>query len=88
MPYTFHDLESEMGPAFHLALHPFDRAPILRHGDFTVYETVAIVGYIDDVFESCVVTKNTVRPHASIGYRAPAPEVFVPALAAWPAAQS
>ena len=30
---------------------------------------------------------NTVRPHASIGYRAPAPEVFIPALAAWPAAQ-
>src|ERR1700726_2526579 len=29
---------------------------------------------------------NTVRPHASIGYRAPAPEGFVPALAAWPAA--
>ena len=30
---------------------------------------------------------NTVRPHASIGYRAPAPQVFIPALAAWPAAQ-
>jgi putative transposase len=30
---------------------------------------------------------NTVRPHASIGYRAPAPEVFVPSFAAWPAAQ-
>ena len=30
---------------------------------------------------------NTVRPHASIGYRPPAPEVFVPALVAWPAAQ-
>ncbi len=29
---------------------------------------------------------NSVRPHASIGYQAPAPEVFVPALAAWPAA--
>src|SRR6202158_4851715 len=29
---------------------------------------------------------NTVRPHASIGYRAPAPVVFVPAFAAWPAA--
>jgi transposase InsO family protein len=28
---------------------------------------------------------NMVRPHASIGYRPPAPEVFVPALAAWPA---
>jgi len=24
---------------------------------------------------------NAVRPHASLGYRAPAPEVFVPALA-------
>ncbi len=31
---------------------------------------------------------NAVRPHASLGYRAPAPEAFVPALAAWPAAQS
>jgi putative transposase len=31
---------------------------------------------------------NAVRPHASIGYQAPAPEVFVPALAAWPAARS
>jgi hypothetical protein len=31
---------------------------------------------------------NAVRPHASPGYRAPAPKVFVPALAAWPAAQS
>jgi len=30
---------------------------------------------------------NAVRPHASIGYRAPAPEVLVPALVAWPAAQ-
>ncbi len=29
---------------------------------------------------------NTVRPHASLGYRAPAPEVFVSRLAgAWPA---
>jgi len=30
---------------------------------------------------------NAVRPHASLGYRAPAPEVFVPAFTAWPAAQ-
>lgn len=28
---------------------------------------------------------NAVRPHGSLGYRAPAPEVFVPAFAAWPA---
>ena len=29
---------------------------------------------------------NGVRPHASLGYRPPAPEVFMPAFSAWPAA--
>ena len=29
---------------------------------------------------------NAVRPHASLGYRPPAPEVMVPTYAAWPAA--
>ncbi len=29
---------------------------------------------------------NTVRPHASLGYKPPAPEVFISALSAWPAA--
>ena len=29
---------------------------------------------------------NAVRPHASLRFRPPAPEVFVPALAAWPVA--
>jgi putative transposase len=27
---------------------------------------------------------NSIRPHASLGYKAPAPEVFVPNLTAWP----
>jgi putative transposase len=30
---------------------------------------------------------NTVRPHESLGYRPPAPEVFMPELAAWPSAR-
>ena len=29
---------------------------------------------------------NTIRPHESLGYKPPAPDVFVPAFAAWPAA--
>jgi putative transposase len=29
---------------------------------------------------------NTVRPHASLGFRLPAPEVVLPAFAAWPVA--
>ncbi len=29
---------------------------------------------------------NTKRPHASLGYKPPAPEVILPAFAAWPSA--
>jgi glutathione S-transferase len=50
VPYQFHDLEPEMGKSTHLALHPFNRVPILRHGDFTLYETSAIVTYVDETF--------------------------------------
>ena len=32
-----------MGKPSHLALHPFNRVPVLQHDDFTVYETSAIV---------------------------------------------
>src|SRR3954447_18244925 len=38
------------------------------------------------VIESWRRHDNSVRPHASLGYRPPAPEVVVPAFAAWPAA--
>ena len=31
---------------------------------------------------------NAVRPHAALGYRSPAPEVFIPTLTAWPAARN
>lgn len=31
---------------------------------------------------------NAVRPHASLNYKPPAPEVLVPALAAWPHSQA
>jgi glutathione S-transferase len=50
VPFTFHDLEPDMGTPSHLALHPFDRVPILRHGEFVLYETSAIVAYLEEVF--------------------------------------
>jgi putative transposase len=28
---------------------------------------------------------NTIKPHASLGYKPPAPQVFIPTFAAWPA---
>ena len=33
----------------HFALHPFGRVPILEHGDFRLYETQAILRYLDRV---------------------------------------
>jgi glutathione S-transferase len=56
--YAFYDLETEMNTPAHLALHPFERVPILRHDDFTLYETGAIVGYVDEVFGSCRLTPS------------------------------
>lgn len=61
IPFNFHDLEPEMGGPSHLALHPFNRVPIFKHGDFTLYETAAIVAYIDDVFEGPPLTPKDSR---------------------------
>ena len=32
-------------------LHPFGRVPVLRHGRFVLYETVAITRYVDAAFD-------------------------------------
>ena len=64
VPYVFHDLETEMNTPSHLGLHPFERVPILRHGDFVVYETAAIVGYVDDAFDGPKLTPADPRQRA------------------------
>ncbi len=64
VPYVFNDLEPVMGKPEHLALHPFNRVPILRHGDFTVYETSAIASYIDEAFDGPRLTPQDVRERA------------------------
>jgi glutathione S-transferase len=64
VPYTFHDLEPDMGSPKHLALHPFDRVPILQHGDFVVYETSAIVAYLEEKFPSPTLYPATVEGRA------------------------
>jgi glutathione S-transferase len=51
VPFEFNDLEPVMGTATHLALHPFNRVPILEHDGFRVYETLAIITYADEAFD-------------------------------------
>jgi glutathione S-transferase len=62
--YTFHDLEPNMGSPKHLALHPFDRVPILRHGDFVLYETSAIVAYLEELFPTPSLEPDTPQDRA------------------------
>ncbi len=57
------------------------RDELLDNGIFYSLEEAKIV------IESWRRHYNTPRPHRSLGYKAPAPEVFVPALAARAAAQ-
>lgn len=43
-------------PQTHLQRHPFGRVPVLSHGDFDIYETVAIARYIDTAFAGPALT--------------------------------
>jgi glutathione S-transferase len=49
--FRFHDTEDEMYTSEHLARHPFGRVPVLKHGDFMLYETRAIAAYVDEVLD-------------------------------------
>src|SRR3954462_7510052 len=52
------------GKPDHLALHPFNRVPILRHGDLTIYETSAIAAYADEAFGGASLTPKDVKARA------------------------
>ncbi|WP_027521238.1 glutathione S-transferase family protein [Bradyrhizobium sp. Ec3.3] len=64
VPYSFHDLEAVMGKPEHLALHPFNRVPILQHGGLTIYETSAIASYVDEAFSGPRLTPQDVGDRA------------------------
>ena len=42
-------LPLEFGKPSHLALHPFGKMPILQHGSRQIYETPAILSYLNDL---------------------------------------
>jgi len=45
----------------YLALHPFGRVPVLQHGDFRLYETQAILRYLDRVLPQPSFTPTDVK---------------------------
>lgn len=48
----------------HLARQPFGRMPTIEHGDFKLYETAAIIRYIDQAFDGAALTAPDIRAHA------------------------
>lgn len=48
----------------HISRHPFGRVPVLQHGDFMLYETQAILRYLDRVIPSPPLTPADPRAAA------------------------
>jgi glutathione S-transferase len=45
-------------------IHPFGKMPAMQHGDFTLYETSAILRYIDEAFDGPRLTPTDLRRRA------------------------
>jgi len=45
-------------------LHPFGRMPAMQHGDFTLFESVAIARYVDEAFEGPALQPADLRERA------------------------
>ena len=53
LPYRLVEVDvfsAEGVPDAHMRRHPFGRIPVLEHGEFGLYETNAIVRYVDEAF--------------------------------------
>ncbi len=48
----------------HMARHPFARMPVLEHGDLVLYETQAILRYLDRIFPEPPLTPTDPRSEA------------------------
>lgn len=51
-------------PASYLELQPFGKIPALKHDDFTLYETAAILRYVDEAFDGPPLQPGSPRPRA------------------------
>ncbi len=48
---AYHLQDIEMGSDEHRELHPFKLIPAMRHGDLTLFESLAIATYVDRAFD-------------------------------------
>ncbi|MFM0594433.1 glutathione S-transferase N-terminal domain-containing protein [Paraburkholderia dilworthii] len=61
------DVFSKTGvPEDHFTRHPFSRVPAFEHGSFPLYDTNAIVRYIDDAFLGCKLQLTEPKARAKV----------------------
>jgi glutathione S-transferase len=91
VPFTHVEVDPfEEVPEWYRGLHPFARVPVLRHGDFAIYETAAIARYVDAVFAGVALVPRAARAAGrmqqvigiidSYGYRLMVRQVFAHAV--------
>jgi glutathione S-transferase len=52
--------------AEHLKLHPFGKMPVMQHGAFFLYETIAIAHYLDEAFSGPALQPQGARARAEM----------------------
>jgi glutathione S-transferase len=57
---------ADMRTAWHLEKHPFGRIPIFEHLDFELYETQAILRYLDEIFPNPPLMPGNPRARARV----------------------
>jgi glutathione S-transferase len=50
----------------HLAMHPFGKMPVLQHGDYVLYESLAIAHYLDRAFPGPALQPSDARGQAEV----------------------
>ncbi|MBH63665.1 MAG: hypothetical protein CL569_14685 [Alphaproteobacteria bacterium] len=62
----FQMVESQPHTQLQNELHPFGKVPAFRHGEFTLYETTAIMRYVDEAFEGPALQPETPAERAQM----------------------
>jgi len=55
----FQMVESQPHTQLQNELYPFGKVPAFRHGEFTLFETTAIMRYVDEAFEGPALQPET-----------------------------
>lgn len=61
--YQFVPFDMPIPPDF-IRLNPFKKVPVLQHGDFVLYEAVAIARYLDEGFDGIALQPQELQPRS------------------------